>query len=98
MAGKSCYSITVRKFNVLSDHTEWFRRTQELYNEILLFYYNLYLEKLSQDQPGTLETLRILEKMTVPGRDRQPVSDPLPWEKIPLYFRRAAINTATAAA
>ena len=98
MAGNFCYSITVRKFNVLSDNTEKFRKTQELYNEILLFYYNLYLKNLSEDQPGALETLRILEKMTVPGRDKQPVSDPLPWKKVPLYFRRAAINTATAAA
>ncbi len=98
MAGSSCYSITVRKFNVLSDHTEWFRKTQELYNEILLFYYNLYLKNLSENQPGTLETLRILEKMTVSGRDKMPVSDPLPWKKLPLYFRRAAINTAAAAA
>ena len=39
----------------------------------------------------TQEALRILEILTIVGRDKQPVPTPL-------YFRRAAINTATAAA
>ena len=46
----------------------------------------------------TQEALRILEILTIVGRDKQPVPTPLPWKKIPLYFRRAAISTATAAA
>ena len=45
-----------------------------------------------------MEALRTLEKLTIPGRDRQPVQYPLPWQKVPLYFRRAAINSAIAAA
>ena len=49
-------------------------------------------------RPGSMETLRTLEKLTIPGRDRQPVQYPLPWQKVPLYFRRAAINSAIAAA
>lgn len=92
------YAITVRKYNVLFRHTEWFHQTQDLYNEILLFYYQLYLETFTDEQPGTQEALRILEKLTIVGRDKQPVPNPLPWKKVPLYFRRAAINTATAAA
>ena len=40
----------------------------------------------------------VLEKLTIVGRDKQPVPNPIPWKKVPLYFRRAAINTATAAA
>ena len=92
------YAITVRRYNVLFRHTEWFHQTQDLYNEILLFYYQLYLETFPDEQPGTQEALRILEKLTIVGRDKQPVPNPLPWKKVPLYFRRAAINTATAAA
>ena len=92
------YAITVRRYNVLFRHTEWFHQTQDLYNEILLFYYQLYLETFPDEQPGTQEVLRILEKLTIVGRDKQPVPNPLPWKKVPLYFRRAAINTATAAA
>lgn len=92
------YAITVRRYNVLFRHTEWFHQTQALYNEVLLFYYQLYLETFPDEQPGTQEALRILEKLTIVGRDKQPVPNPLPWKKVPLYFRRAAINTATAAA
>ena len=92
------YAITVRRYNVLFRHTEWFHQTQDLYNEILLFYYQLYLETFPDEQPGTQEALRILEKLTIVGRDKQPVPNPIPWKKVPLYFRRAAINTATAAA
>nr|WP_288701353.1 GDP-mannose 4,6-dehydratase [uncultured Blautia sp.] len=92
------YAITVRRYNILFRHTEWFHQTQDLYNEILLFYYQLYLETFPDEQPGTQEALRILEKLTIVGRDKQPVPNPLPWKKVPLYFRRAAINTATAAA
>ena len=92
------YAITVRRYNILFRHTEWFHQTQNLYNEILLFYYQLYLEIFTDEQPGTQEALRILEKLTIVGRDKQPVPNPLPWKKVPLYFRRAAINTATAAA
>ena len=92
------YAITVRRYNILFRHTEWFHQTQDLYNEILLFYYQLYLETFPDEQPGTQEALRILEKLTIVGRDKQPVPNPIPWKKVPLYFRRAAINTATAAA
>lgn len=92
------YAITVRRYNILFRHTEWFQKTQDLYNEILLFYYQLYLKTFTDEQPGTQEALRILEKLTIVGRDKQPVPNPLPRKKVPLYFRRAAINTATAAA
>lgn len=92
------YSVTVTKFNIFSRHMNWMQKTQELYNEILRFYYDLYLDTFSGIQPGTQEAMRRLEKLTVMGRDRIPVQHPLPWEKVPLYFRRAAINSALAAA
>ena len=43
------YSVTVRKFNVLSRHTDWMRKTQELYNEIVYFYYSLYLDIVEEN-------------------------------------------------
>ena len=58
------YAITVRRYNILFRHTEWFHQTQALYNEVLLFYYQLYLETFTDEQPGTQEALRILEKLT----------------------------------
>ncbi len=92
------YSITVKKMNILTRHSDWLVKTQELYNQILEFYYNLYLDTFQDGRPGSMEALRTLEKLTIPGRDRQPVQYPLPWQKVPLYFRRAAINSAIAAA
>lgn len=92
------YSITVKKMNILTRHTDWLWKTQDLYNQILEFYYNLYLDIFPDTCPGSMEALRTLEKMTITGRDRQPVKYPLPWQKVPLYFRRAAINSAIAAA
>ena len=96
------YSITVRKFTVLTRHMDWMVKTQELYNEVLGFYYNLYLdvyaEKTKADgssgrrQPSSQNTLRELEKLTIVGRDRQPVPYPIPWDKIPLYFRRSRLS------
>ena len=59
------YAITVRRYNILFRHTEWFHQTQALYNEVLLFYYQLYLETFPDEQPGTQEALRILEKLTI---------------------------------
>ena len=49
------YAITVRRYNVLFRYTDWIKKTQELYNEILLFYYRLYLETFPDQQPGTQE-------------------------------------------
>lgn len=98
MKKNTYYSVTVKKFSILFRHTDWFLKTQELYNDILKFYYDLYLDIFPETQPGSLETMRSLEKLTVAGRDGELVPYPLPWEKIPLYFRRAAINTAVSAA
>ena len=99
------YAITVRKFSVLSRHLEWMEKTQTLYNEVLAFYYKLFLDCFSERDnkktsaiPGSMEALRELEKLTIVGRDKKPVPYPVPWEKLPLYFRRAAINGAVAAA
>lgn len=113
MGKTAYYSVTVKKFNILTRHLSRMEKTQKLYNEILRFYYNLYLdlyqkerdEELPEDekdkrkkQPGSMEAMRLLEKLTITGRDKQPVPYPFPWEKVPLYFRRAAINGAISAA
>lgn len=47
---------------------------------------------------GSQQTLRELEIMSIPGRGGRIPSDPLPWQKVPLYFRRAAANEGIASA
>lgn len=103
MEEKQFYSVTTRKFTLRCSHEEWLKLTQDFYNEILLFYYHLFFQ-LEETYPGCItrcsnkEVMRELEKRTIMGRDKQPVSYPLPWKKVPLYFRRAAINGAIASA
>lgn len=91
---KAGYAITTYKIQLNYKHLDWFKQTQSLFDAVLAFYYEL-LEK----QPEALSLsnqnlLRHLELQTIKQRDGTPPETPLPFEKIPLYFRRAAINAA----
>ena len=98
MSGKKGYIITTRILRLRCKHPEWFLTTQEFYNQILMFYYNLFLQYPELKAEGSQAALRKLEQLSIPGRDRIEVVHPLPWEKVPLYFRRAAANAGIAAA
>lgn len=100
MKEKSYYSITTRKFTLRCGHPEWLQTTQDFYNKIVLFYYDLYLDLWESGQREELagqQALRKLEQLSILGRDRQPVPYPLPWKRVPLYFRRSAANKGIAA-
>lgn len=103
MEEKQYYCVTTRKFTLRCGQEEWLKLTQDLYNKVLLFYYELFLEleesnpKIFCDQSNQ-KILRELEKLTIMGRNKEPVHYPLPYGKVPLYLRRAAINGAIAAA
>lgn len=96
--GKSGYSITTWRLHLWCRHPEWLRTTQEFYNRIAEFYYNLLLDHTDLWELGSQQTLRELEIMSIPGRGGRIPSDPLPWQKVPLYFRRAAANEGIASA
>ena len=98
MPSNTGYSITTRRLRLCCGHPEWLRKTQDFYNEIESFYYDLLLAHEELGELGSQKTLRALEVLTIMGRDKQVPQNPLPWEKVPLYFRRAAINSAIAAA
>ena len=88
------YAITTYKIQLNYKHLDWFKQTQSLFDAVLAFYY-----KLLEKQPETLELsnqnlLRHLELQTIKQRDGTKPEIPLPFKKIPLYFRRAAINAA----
>ena len=91
------YAVTTKKFVLHCNHRDWLEKTEILYNEVLQFYYQLYLDQQEQLSGGRQQAMRRLEQLTIVGRDKQEVPYPLPWEKVPLYFRRAAINGAIAA-
>ncbi len=88
------YAITMYKIQLNYKHLDWFKQTQSLFDAVLAFYY-----KLLEKQPEALSLsnqnlLRHLELQTIKRRDGTSPETPLPFEKIPLYFRRAAINAA----
>ena len=88
------YAITTYKIQLNYKHLDWFKQTQSLFDAVLAFYY-----KLLEKQPEALSLsnqnlLRHLELQTIKQRDGTLPETPLPFEKIPLYFRRAAINAA----
>lgn len=101
MEDKRYYSITTKRFALRCNHQDWLVKTQKLYNEILLFYYQIYLKQEEVHALNSQQAMRVLEQLTVTGRDRQPVKYFLEEQfkgiKIPQYFRRSAINAAIAA-
>lgn len=91
------YSLTTKKFVLRCKHMDWLGKTQGLYNEVLKFYYDLFLERRELQSLHSHQAARSLEVLTIIGRDKQSVPYPLPFVKLPLYFRRAALNAAIAA-
>ena len=88
------YAITTYKIQLNYKHLNWFKQTQSLFDSVLAFYYEL-LEKQPEALSLTNQNLlRHLELQTIKQRDGTLPETPLPFEKIPLYFRRAAINAA----
>lgn len=97
MSESSFYSLTTKKKTLRCNHYDRLVMTQELYNQVMLFYYQLYLKTDGLRGMNSQQCLRELEKLTVVGRKKEPVPYQLPWKKLPLYFRRAAVNAAVCA-
>ena len=88
------YAITTYKIQLNYKHLDWFKKTQSLFDAVLAFYYEL-LERQPEALSLTNQNLlRHLELQTIKQRDGTQPETPLPFKKIPLYFRRAAINSA----
>ena len=83
---KKGYSITTWRLHLWCDHPEWLRNTQEFYNEIATFYYNLLLKHEELWNLGSQQTLRELEILSIPGRGGRIPEEALP-ASIGLNFR-----------
>lgn len=93
------YGITTWRMTLRCGHPEWLVETEKLYRQVCLFYYNLILEEGIVDGKGGIQQMqREAERLTIRGRDKKEPVRPLPFEKVPSYFRRSAINKAIAAA
>lgn len=98
MNGNQGYSITTWRLRLRCRHPEWLQQTQDFYNQIVHFYYDLFLEHRELSGLNSQKALRELEILSLPGREKRIPMCPLPWDKVPLYFRRSAINAGVAAA
>lgn len=96
MENKKGYSTITYKFVLNSQHNQWFYLTMEIYNLVLEFYYGVLQkepELLTMQKNKLMRQLEILT-VGVRGQEKEEIIYPLPYERIPLYFRRAAINDA----
>lgn len=98
MGTKQGYAITTWRLRLRCKHPEWLETTQNFYNEIQKFYYDLYLERPELWKENSQNALRGLETLSIPGRTRKQVEYSFPWDNALLYFRRSAANAAIAAA
>ena len=86
------YCIRTYRLILECSHPEWLRENQKLYREIQQFYYEVLLQHEELLDLGGQQILRELERLTVSSRANGDAEFPLPWEKVPAYFRRSAIN------
>lgn len=95
---KRGYCITTYKFRLYRKHPEWFAKTREMYCQTAEYYLSLiFAERLAG--LSDFELQRRVEILTQGEKSKgiAPAA-PLPFGKVPLYFRRAALREAAAAA
>lgn len=94
---KTGYSIKTWKMRLFCPEKQMIETTEALYQEAVAFYYELLKESEEFWAENLLTIQGHLEKLTVPGRDgREPKYIP-PGGKLPVYFRRSAMNKAAMA-
>lgn len=94
---KTGYSIKTWKMRLFCPEKQMIEITEALYREAVAFYYELLKESEELWAENLLTIQGHLEKLTVPGRDgREPKYIP-PGGKLPVYFRRSAMNKAAMA-
>ncbi len=89
------YTLTYR-FRILNEEEQAFEKTKDLYNQVAAFFLRLYFETPSLWQVPAGHLLREMEKLVIPARGSENAPMEFPFGKVPLYFRRAAINGAIA--
>ncbi|MBQ8306751.1 MAG: transposase [Blautia sp.] len=94
---KTGFSIRTWKKRISVPNPELLDMTTEYYRKVANFYYHLLRRHEELFSLGITGIQRELEILSIPGRDGREPSDPLPYEKVPLYIRRSAINKAAIA-
>ena len=94
---KTGYSIRTWRMRLFCSEKQIIEATEDLYREAGNFYYELLKDREDLGEENLLAIQGQLEKLTVPGKDgRVPRYIP-PGGKLPVYFRRSAMNKAAMA-
>ena len=88
---ESGYCTITYKLRLYIKHIEYVKLTKDIYNQVVLFYYNLLLENIDFLNLSNQYCLRELEKLTILSRTGEKPKNYLDMD-LPTYFRRAAIN------
>ena len=91
------YRIRTIRLILECPHPEWMKENQKLYHELQLFYHKVLTDHPELHEYGSQNLMRELERLTVSSKSNPEPEMPLPWNKVPAYFRRAAINGEIAA-
>ena len=96
MSKKTGYRTITYRFRLYCEHMHWLAETKQMYNRVLAFYYDVIRKEPAIWDVPKLQMMRQLELMTIGARGEESADTkyPVPFEKVPLYFRRAAINDA----
>ena len=100
MSEKKTGFITITyKLRLYDRHHNWLINTKRIYNQVVWHYYQILIQESSFLEQSNFLLLRTLEEVTVGTKEMKNRGEEPIWKleekpKIPLYFRRAAINTA----
>lgn len=100
MAEKTAgYTTITYKMRLYDKHHDWLMLTKELYNQVVWHYYEYLMQEPQLLELSNFLLLRTAEERSVGTKVTRSRQEEPPWKlegfpKIPLYFRRAAINAA----
>jgi len=93
------YTTVTYKARLYDRHQNWMFYTKQLYNQVVWHYYQILMSETQILKQSNFLALRTLEEISVGTKEMKARGEEPIWKlehlpKIPLYFRRSAINRA----
>lgn len=88
------YRTITYRFRLHCEQEERLLETKKIYNSVLKFYYGIMKQEQGLTELNKQKVMRYLEILSIGTKNGEEPKYPVPFEKVPLYFRRAAINDA----
>ncbi len=93
------YVTSTYKVRLYDRHKNWIFYTKQLYNQVVWHYYQILVSEVQILEQSNFLALRRLEELSVGTKEMKAKGEEPVWKlenlpKIPLYFRRSAINMA----